>query len=72
MKRGSTCSPDEPAVARMRGRRRHPGAAPHLAALMRATGWLDRFRDVSLIAASIGLPATGLFHASIGAFGRKS
>jgi hypothetical protein len=38
------------------------------------TRWidLDRFRDTSLIAASIGLLAIGLFHASIGAFGRKS
>ena len=33
---------------------------------------LDRFRDVALIGASIGLLAIGLFHASIGAFGRKS
>ena len=40
MKRGSTRSPDEPPVARMRGRWRHPGAVPHLAALMRVTGVL--------------------------------
>ena len=30
MKRGSTRSPDEPPVARMRGRWRHPGAVPHV------------------------------------------
>jgi hypothetical protein len=40
MKKGSTRSPDEPLVARMRGRWRHPGAVPHVAALMRATGIL--------------------------------
>jgi hypothetical protein len=39
-KKGSARSPDEPAVTRMRGRWRHPGAVPHIAALMRATGKL--------------------------------
>jgi len=33
---------------------------------------LDRFRDASLIAASLGVLAIGLFHASVGAFGRKT
>jgi len=31
----------------------------------------DRFRTASLIAGSVGLLAIGLFHSSIGAFGRK-
>jgi hypothetical protein len=35
--------------------------------------WIDfdQFREATLIAASIGLLAIGLFHASIGAFGRN-
>ena len=46
MKRGSA-HPDEPPVARMRGRGRHPGAIPHVAefyhrARIRATHWLMR------------------------------
>jgi hypothetical protein len=36
--------------------------------------WIDleAHRDASLAAASLGVPAIGLFHASIGAFGRRS
>jgi hypothetical protein len=45
MKRGSPCSPDEPPVARMRGRWRYPGAVPHVAALMPATGVLAEMAE---------------------------
>jgi hypothetical protein len=36
--------------------------------------WIDlaEFRDASLIGGGLGLLAIGLFHASIGAFGRKA
>src|SRR3984893_6593287 len=45
VKRAGTRSPDEPPVARMRGRWRHPGAVPHVAALMRATGVLAEMAE---------------------------
>jgi hypothetical protein len=63
MKRGSTRSPDEPAVARMRGRWRHPGAVPHVAALMRATGVLAEMAEGKkkppISSYAMALPASG-------------
>ena len=61
--RVSTRSPDEPPVARMRGRWRHPGAVPQVAALMRATDVLAEMAEVKkkrpTSSYAIALPAGG-------------
>jgi hypothetical protein len=43
-----------------------------IAGLIARSADLTDFPDASLISASVGLLAIGLFHASIGAFGRKT
>jgi hypothetical protein len=63
MKRSGTRSPDEPPVARMRGRWRHPGAFLRVAALMRATGVLEAMgegkKERPISSYAIALPLWG-------------
>jgi hypothetical protein len=64
MKRGSTCSPDEPPAAPMRGRWRYPGVVPHVAALMRATGAVAEMAEGEkkppILSYAIALPLAGM------------
>jgi len=54
MKRGSTRSPDEPPVARLRGRWRHPGAVPHVAAsILAETAEAKKKPPISLFAMAL-------------------